>query len=668
MGVLKWLIRAVVALVVLIGLMLGGLLLLPQDKLARIASDQLSAQLGRRVDMGRVGLSFFPVAGFKVSDLRVANAEWAGDAPMVAAQSAALGVDTRALLQGRIAIESITADAPKLNLIRQADGRANWEFTQPSQDAAAPSKPSSTSSDAKAHSALALEGIGKLVITNGTVSFSDAGQVTQVRDLDLTLRWPNASGPMTVSGKARPLSGLIGYDVTLDSPNALIAGGASGGAVALRTAGGDISYTGQIGADLAGRLRLNITSTAALAADFGQAGLALPRGLGASVQGQAAITFQGNRFGLRDADLTLEQNRLSARADVTLGAKPQINAVISAPNLDLSAISDSGAPAPNSPKGSGSGASGGGSKNASAAGWSTDPIDLSFLNAFDGKVDFTTGGLQAAGFSFGKTDASVSVERARAVFDLRQLQGYGGQMSGQFVANNRNGLSTRIAMSLDQVNLRPLLKDAMDVDRFEGPASGQVNLLASGNSVAALMRSLSGEGNLRAGPGVLHGIDLASAAQGKADGGTTVFDTATLSFTAKDGVLRNKDLAMTLPGLQAKGDGRVDLGKRSIDYLATVIAPKARGGRGLAIPVRLKGPWENTTIRVDAGEVLDQNFADEKKKVEKQVRKKVEKEVGKALGVKVEEGQSLEDAAKGALKKEVEKQLGKDFLNLLGGN
>lgn len=665
MGVLKWLLRAGVAVVVLIGLMVGGLLLLPQDKLARIASDQLSTQLGRRVDMGRVGLSFFPVAGFKVTDLRVANADWAGDVPMVAAQSAALGVDTRALLQGRIAIESITADAPKLSLTRQADGRANWEFTQPSQHAAAPSEPSSNSSVPKADSTLALEGIGKLVITNGTVSFSDAGQVTQVRDLDLTLRWPDASGPMTVSGKARPLSGLIGYDVTLDNPNALIAGGASGGAVTLRTAGGDISYAGQIGADLAGKVNLNITSTAALAADFGQAGLALPRGLGASVQGQAGITFQGNRFGLRDADLTLDQNRLSARADVTLGAKPQINVVISAPNLDLSAISDSGAPAS---EGSGSGSSGGGSKNASAAGWSTDPIDLSFLNAFDGKVDFTTGGLQAAGFSFGKTDASVTVERARAVFDLRQLQGYGGQMSGQFVANNRNGLSTRIAMSLDQVNLRPLLKDAMDVDRFEGPASGQVNLLASGNSVAALMRSLSGQGNLSAGPGVLHGIDLASAVQGKADGGTTVFDTASLSFTAKDGVLRNKDLAMTLPGLQAKGEGSVDLGKRRIDYLTSVIAPKARGGHGLSIPVRLKGPWDSVKIRVDAGEVLDQNFAEEKKKVEKQVRKKVEKEVGKALGVKVEEGQSLEDAAKSALKKEVEKQLGKDLLNLLGGN
>jgi AsmA protein len=263
--------------------------------------------------------------------------------------------------------------------------------------------------------------------------------------------------------------------------------------------------------------------------------------------------------------------------------------------------------------------------------------------------------------TFGATRALMTVENSRAVFDLRELRGYDGLLTGQFVANNRGGLSVRANLSFSDLALRPLLTDAMGIDRFSGPADGSVNLLGSGSSIAAIMASLSGDGSLRAGPGRIEGIDLEAALGGNASGGTTIFDTGTATFRVDAGVLRNDDLALILPRLRARGEGRIDLGAQRLDYLFTVLDPQARGGRGLAIPVRLKGAWQAVSIRVDAGELIDQNLAEERDKLEQQARDKVNEAIEDRLGVKVEEGQSVEDA----LKQELEKRAVDGILDLL---
>ncbi|MCT4556669.1 MAG: AsmA family protein [Pelagimonas sp.] len=638
MGLIKWIIRSVILVVAVLGLLIGWVFLMPQEQLGKITSDQLTAQLGRQVTLEKVGIALMPSPGLHAQNMRVANANWAGDRPMFEAVGASFGLDFKALFQGRISFRSITALYPTVNLERRADGRANWDL-------------GGDSSGDSGGDTLALEAIDVLTITNGQVRFTDAGQTTRIDGMNMRLRWPNTKGPMQIQGALQPAGAPVSYDLSLHAPLSLMDGKPSTGDLTITTSGGKITYLGNLGATLAGKLGLELGDTAAAASDLGIAGLSLPRGLGQSVSGSANIAFDGKRLSLRDANLQLDQNSLSTEADITLGGAPHIKANVTLPNLDLSGLTATESdPAPTS------------------KGWSNDPIDLSVLSAFNGDISFATDAMQVAGFDFGRTVAVMTNDRARAVFELRQLDGYEGQLSGEFVANNRDGLSVRANMDFAGIELEPLLKDAMDVDRFSGKADGRISLLGAGQSTQAIMSSLSGDGVLKAGPGVMKGIDLVAALTGRADGGTTVFKTATASFTVDEGVLRNDDLNMQLDRLTATGDGRINLGQRSMDYLFTVLAPDARNGQGLAVPVRVNGPWSKIKIHVDPADVIKKNFQDEKQKLEKEVETKVNQAVGRELGLDVQEGQSLEDAARDKLQQELEKQVGEGLLNLLGGN
>jgi AsmA protein len=181
-----------------------------------------------------------------------------------------------------------------------------------------------------------------------------------------------------------------------------------------------------------------------------------------------------------------------------------------------------------------------------------------------------------------------------------------------------------------------------------------VDLLGAGNSVHAIMNSLSGKGGISTGGGTIKGIDLDSLMrQGLATGGTTVFDSLTATFDMDKGNLYNKDLLLKLPVISATGEGRVGLGARGIDYLFT---PKTGGAEvegGIVIPVRISGPWSDPKIRPDMEKAIDLNLKEEKDAA----KKKVEDKVIEKLGLQPEADQSLEDATKKKLEDEVLKGL-----------
>jgi AsmA protein len=142
-----------------------------------------------------------------------------------------------------------------------------------------------------------------------------------------------------------------------------------------------------------------------------------------------------------------------------------------------------------------------------------------------------------------------------------------------------------------------------------------------------------------------------------AGGGTTVFDSLGAKFNIENGVLRNDDLLMLLPNYQAKGAGQIGIGARTIDYVFTPTALRANSGEGIAIPVRIVGPWADPSIRPDLKAAIDLNFAEEKERVEQQVKDQVSQKLQEELGVTAEEGQSVEDAVKDKVEDELKRGL-----------
>lgn len=604
-------------LIFVLGVAVASLLFLPAERLGRIASDQLSEQLGREVSLGDVRLSFWPVLGVTAGNVRIANAAWSDKGPMMQAERAEIGIDALSALRGALRFRTISADAPSILLEKRADGAANWELAR------------SEGGDGQA--ALPIFTLDRLAVTGGLLRYEAAGAAAVVlTDMDLSLAWPDRDGPADISATLSPAGVPVSIDAELDKPRVVMAGGAAPVDLSLSTRGGTVRFQGAAGLapEAQGALRVDLTDSSAFLAAMGQLGVVLPEGLGRSVSGSGEVTLvRDGTLSLRNGDFTMDRNRLSVNADVFPEAVPRVNAQIESEALDLSSLA--------------------GSEGESGAGWPETPIDASTLGAVNGEVSLRLGALDLGGFSFGQTRALMTLDQSRAVFEIRELQGYQGVTTGEFVINNRAGLSVGGTLAVAGVELRDLLEDAAGVDRFSGKADGSVRFLGSGQNVKAIVSSLSGDGVVKAGPGVISGIDLDRLfREGGVEGGTTVFDALSGTFSMNNGRLRSDDMKMSLPVLAASGEGWVDLGERSIDYLLRVYSAAARGGRGLTVPVRVKGPWSGPTISADLDEAINANFAEEKQELEQKARERVTETLQKELGVTVEDGQSVEEAIK----------------------
>ena len=646
---MKWIIRAIGILLLILVVAVGSLFLLPADRIARIAADQLRNLTGREVTItGDVGLTFWPVLGVTAGGLEVGNADWAKDGAMLSAANAAIGVDAMALIRGEIKITNIEAQSPTIRLEQRRDGRASWQFSDGGGEAAIETAPT-----APARSPRPLT-IQRLNITDATLIYDAEGSdLVRFDGVDLSLDWPERAGDAVIKAALRPAADRVSIEATINRFDQFLNGDIRPLRARVDTKGGGVSLTGRAGlaGAVAGDLWLKTSDTGRFLAALGVADIALPQGLGKTADINLDLTLTPDRhLALREVVADLGGNALTGAADITLNGTPDVNAQINVGALDLTGFAGSApkgtAPASSTPA------------PASPTGWSKAPIDASALSAFNGEVALRADSIDLGTLSLGATRVLLRNDRSRLVAELREIRAYAGVISGEFVVNNRNGLSVGGALNATSIAMQPLLQQTAGLGRFHGTGDAEVSFLGSGASLDAIMRSLSGSGAVNVGRGHIEGIDL-DALMGNFDveGGTTVFDCLAATFDMDQGVLRNDDLLMQLPNFTATGTGQVGLGAQTLDYTVTPKALRVNGDRGLAIPVRIFGPWAAPQIKPDLQAALDMNFAKEKEQARQKLNEKLEEE----LGVSRQDGQSVEDAVKQKVEDELRRGLFKLF-------
>ncbi|AYE85568.1 AsmA family protein [Sulfitobacter sp. D7] len=644
---MRWIIRGIGALLLIGVIVLGGLFLLPGDRIARIASDQLSRMTGRAVSItGDVGVTLWPVLGVTAGGLEVGNADWTDKGAMLTAANAAIGVDAGALLRGEIRITNIAAQSPVIRLEQRRDGRASWQFTDSSSGARIETQSEPTAS----RRPLSIQ---KLTVTDATLIYDAEGaDVLRYEGVDLALDWPERGGAADITASMAPAGEAVQLAARIEGFADFLEGGVQPLRADVATRGGEVSFDGRgsLNGALAGDLRVDSPDTARFLASFGAGGVTLPRGLGQSVDLRSGLTLTADRrLALRNIAVDLGGNSLTGQADLALNGTPRITANLRTGALDLSALSDETAET----GGSGS------PTTAGLEGWSRQEINADWLAAFDGDIALSAESIDLGQLALGPTRAVLRNDRARMVFDLQDMSAYGGKVAGEFVMNNRSGLSVGGKLRAQGVQMRDLLEDTAGVTRFTGDGTAEVSFLGSGQSVDAIMRSLSGAGVLTMGRGTIAGIDL-DALLGSVDakGGSTVFDSVDATFDIAQGILRNDDLLMLLPNFNATGAGQVNLGARTLDYTVTPKALRVNAARGgLAVPVRITGPWADPEIKADLRAAIDLNFAEEKQRAEDVVREKIQEE----LSISPDDSRSTEDIVKDELENALKRELFKLF-------
>ena len=644
---MRWIIRGIGALLLIVVIMLGALFLLPGERIARIASDQLSRMTGREVSItGDVGVTLWPVLGVTAGGLEVGNADWTDKGAMLTAANAAIGVDAGALLRGERRITNIAAQSPVIRLEQRRDGRASWQFTDSSSGARIETQSEPTAS----RRPLSIQ---KLTVTDATLIYDAEGaDVLRYEGVDLALDWPERGGAADITASMAPAGEAVRLAARIEDFANFLEGGVQPLRADVATRGGEVSFDGRgsLNGALAGDLRVDSPDTARFLASFGAGGVTLPRGLGQSVDLRSGLTLTADRrLALRNIAVDLGGNSLTGQADLALNGTPRITANLRAGALDLSALSDETAET----GGSGS------PTTAGLEGWSRQEINADWLAAFDGDIALSAESIDLGQLALGPTRAVLHNDRARMVFDLQDMSAYGGKVAGEFVVNNRSGLSVGGKLTAQGVQMRDLLEDTAGVTRFTGDGTAEVSFLGSGQSVDAIMRSLSGNGTLSMGRGTIAGIDLdALLGSVDAEGGSTVFDSVEATFDIAGGVLRNDDLLMLLPNFNATGAGQVNLGARTLDYTVTPKALRVNAARGgLAVPVRITGPWADPEIKADLRAAIDLNFAEEKQRAEDVVRQKIQEE----LNIAPDDSRSTEDIVKDELENALKRELFKLF-------
>ncbi len=455
----------------------------------------------------------------------------------------------------------------------------------------------------------------------------------------------------------------------------------------------DIALAGGAPA-LSGNIKAAIPSTANFMSALAQAAPDLPKGFGRTINASTKIAFKSNQLDLTGLTVSLDQNTLSGGVSIGLGGSvPSVNATLRADNLDFSAL----APAD----------SGASESSSAGTGWPKDRIDASALGLLNGNIKLTANSINLGIMQLSAVDVGVVIDRARAVVSINGLRAFQGGFAGQLIANNRNGLSVAGDLRATSVALGPMLNTLADIDKIAGNGNLNIQFLGSGNSVDSIMRSLNGQIGMSVPQGTIAGIDLEGLIrQGNANASLTQFENLKANGAINDGKLQNNDLTVSTGRVDAKGEGYINLGAQTIDYLATPIAKDVGSQDRIEIPVRIKGPWSDVKIRPDLEAAL--NLENERKKLEEQARKEIEREkqklrdqaeaekeklrklaeaeakkledkarkkvdeaakkaaakAAKQLGLDKAAQKKLQDAAKNSL----EKEIGNGLKNLLGGN
>lgn len=669
---MRWIFRIVAVLVTLLLVGLSAIFLIPAERLAGIATQQFERSTGRGMAItGPVRPSLFPVIGARIEGVRIENAPWSDAGPMLEADVVDLGLDLAALIRGNLVVRRFEAQAPRILLERGADGRANWVFEALADDST-PEQPTARQRDTGAQS-LAID---LVEIRGASLRFTDHGNGTDLRidAVDADLRLPDIDGPGTLALTGQLNGQRFAADVGIDSVLQLLAGEVSPVRLQLTAGGSAAGFEGRIGlTPLAaeGRVTLNSPTLAPLMALAGQTGLeplpAAARPL--SFGGRITLAPAGSVH-LREATLGFGTNRATMALDLALdGERPRLSGNISADMLDLRGLAGAG-DSPAAPAGEG---------------WSRAPIDASAVGLADAAVTLRTGPVRTDVLDIEALHTVLTIDRARAVFDLREIRLFDGRARGEFVVNNRSGLSVGGNLRADTLALLPLLRQFTGFERLTGTGSAEMRFLGVGNSMDAIMRSLSGEGRLALDRGEIIGLDLAGMLRNMdmaymGEGNRTVYDSVTGSFSMQDGMLNNSDLRLDSRLLTVDGRGTVDIGRQRLDYRVIPAALRdAEGAARVRVPLSITGPWSQPRFRLDLEGLAEERLREERERLEARAREEVrrleaeareraEDEALRRLGVEREEGRDARETLRDGARDRLEQEVGRGLRRLLGGD
>ncbi len=573
---------------------------------------------------GPIGFSLLPRVTLSAQGVSLANAPGGIARDMVQLKSMTLKLKLLPLLTGTVAIDSLVLTDPAVALEIDKDGRPNWDFSPPPGAAPAPpgeAAPSSAGNPGGGVSVLSSLRLGQILLQNGEVSYADQRSEKRwdASAINLTLSMTDPGSPLAAEGEATWNDEQINLEIAIAKPGAFAGGAASDIAVKLASNPFNLVFTGSgaIGSDVrfSGVVDLAVPSVRELAKWAGTPISIAGSGLGRlDLKGQ--IDVAGGTYAFSDATIALDAIKAMGAVSIDRSqSKPYAKGKLDVETLDINPyLAPEGISPPSGQAGAAPAGAGGGADNAAQnnavqkapKSWSAEPMDLSALKLANADFDLSAQAIRYRRIAAGKSDLSIHLKDGVLETDLSGIELYQGTGQGKVVVDSA-GAEPAIAESfaLKGVDVQNLLADAAGIGLISGTGGLDMSVTGHGKSQRDIVASLAGKGSLAIGRGALKGFNISALVKNAAaagESGQTDFSALTASYTIAKGILKNSDLKMVSSDLPTTGAGTVDLVQRRVDYRLT---PTLAGG--LAVPVKIAGPWDQLSYRPDLAGIANQN-------------------------------------------------------------
>lgn len=253
------------------------------------------------------------------------------------------------------------------------------------------------------------------------------------------------------------------------------------------------------------------------------------------------------------------------------------------------------------------------------------PLDLSALRKLNLDGSLRIGSLKAANVKSSNVRLDVKARNGQVNVAPLSANLYQGSMNGNLSVNAAPAMPViAINQNLSGVNIAALTRDAANFDTLEGRGNVGMNLTMQGNTVDAMKKALNGSMSLNLADGAIKGINIAkslrefgksgaSRTQGANKEEKTDFSELKATFKVNNGVAHNDDLSLKSPLLRVTGNGDINIGSDSMNYVAKATLAKTlegQGGKdavgGITVPVRVSGPFADLKYTLDFGAMVSE--------------------------------------------------------------
>jgi AsmA protein len=675
----------ILSLFILVAIVAIGILVtvISPNKFKPMIVEQVFKHTGRQLVIdGDVSWTFFPAVGLKVGHMVLNNPAGFKEKIFAEIDQATVGVKLLPLLHSKIESTGAALQGLKLNLIKNADGKTNWQDLQvpsaPVSDATTmtvTSKTTVVSTTKKDASPDAPEVVTKEESSSQKVDFSLDIPRLDVSDSQVTWTDEKAKQAVVIShfeihAKDISLSHSFAISTTFnfDAQNPTVTG--------------DVSLDGNISLDLNKEryvvegLKVSIKThqnnkniatdfTGSLAADMPQQTISFKNfkshitnipGIkdAVDVTGQVMVNLDQQTVTLTQFGAQVANLALSGKVNITgLNTVPEAKGHLQAAPFDLK-------------------------KLLQTIGQDTPVLDVAKMVTAD--FDFTASGTKTAlPIQAVTLQGKVKVEQLQAAklkasnlnIQMRLQNGilefvpvtaslYQGALVSQMKITLTSSTPQVSAQAkLTNVQAEPLLQDLGSQGskiKLKGATNIDLQITTAGTNADVVLRNLNGTSSVSFQKGQLTGINIGNmidsayaflkrqpAPSGSED--VTNFGDLTATGVIRNGVITNNDLSVTGPRFDTKGQGIIDLVNQKIKYQLQITAKNigqnhndqdALNIYNYSIPVSITGDLSSPSIHLDtqaiAQEVAKQQIKQVQTKVQDKIRDQIKDKVSGQAG------------------------------------